>query len=147
MKKIKKLVALLAATILSLGVCVFAACGDKDNDNNNDNNTNVGDTNTGDENVDDRYVIYVKDTNGNPIANLNVSICGYNKETGEKDDVCKMPKPTDANGKVEFGGETAPEAVYVFNTDPNLIGDYQAKETYIFEDYGVYTVVLEKKAN
>ncbi len=175
MKKIKKLVALLAATILSLGVCAFAACGDNDNNDNNDNNnteqsgdTNTGDTNTGDTNtddtdgdeevVDDKYVIYVKDTDGNPIVGVRIGICGYNKELGEKTDKCTMPQITDANGKVEFGGETVPEDSYALNTDFETFETYQVNKIYItvdnnknevsiFEDYGVYTVILEEAAN
>ena len=40
------------------------------------------------------YTVYVKDAAGNAIANASVQLC--------EDESCRMPKTTDANGKVEF---------------------------------------------
>lgn len=143
MKKMKKFGALFAAAILALGMGALAACGDGD-DNNNENNNNT-EQGGGGEVVTDAYVIYVKDASGNPIAGMQVGICEYNKETGVKAN-CKMPKTTDTTGKVEFSGEQFPESVYIFNTDFLNSTDYKTKNAKdIFEDYGVYTVVLEAK--
>ncbi len=140
MKKTRRFGALFAAAILALGMGALAACGD-----DNDGANNGGNTEQGEEVVTDAYVIYVKDANGNPISGLQVGICEYNKETGEKSN-CKMPQTTNDKGRVEFGGNTFPESVYIFNTDFLDSTDYKTKnEKDIFEDYGVYTVVLKAK--
>ncbi|MBQ7924019.1 MAG: hypothetical protein IJ329_01785 [Clostridia bacterium] len=125
MRKMKKIGAILAAATLSLGVCAFAACGD----NGNDDSART-----------DAYTIIVTDANGNAISNLSIGICTYDETTHAKGE-CLIPEKTDANGKVVFdAADEAVEGVYTLNTD--MLSDYQAQETYVFKDYGEYTVVL-----
>ncbi|MBE5745608.1 MAG: hypothetical protein E7355_05715 [Clostridiales bacterium] len=131
MKKMKKIGALLAAGILSLGVGAFAACGD---DNNNDDNGAAKDA----------YTITVKDANGNAIEGIRIGVCTYDKTTQQKG-MCLAPEATDANGKVVFDkNDNVTEGVYALNTDL-FSAQYETQETYVFEAYGEYTVILIEK--
>ena len=131
MKKMKKIGALLAAGILSLGVGAFAACGD---DNDND----------GSGAAKDAYTITVKDENGNAIQGIRIGVCTYDKTTQQKG-TCLAPEATDANGKVVFDkNDNVTEGVYALNTDL-FSAQYETQETYVFEAYGEYTVVLIAK--
>ncbi len=138
MKIFKRIGALLAAAVLALGMGTLAAC------NNGDDGDGAGAGNGGTEARTDAYTIYVKDASGNAIANVQIGICKYNKTTGQKS-TCYAPKTTDANGKVEFdANDNIAEDVYALNTD--LFEDtYEAQTLYVFEAYGVYTVVLAAK--
>jgi len=89
---------------------------------------------------DDAYVIYVKDASGAPIANVPIGLCTYDKSTGTKG-MCYAPSLSGADGKVVI---TLDEAVYALNDGP-FASTYEATETYIFEAYGVYNVVLQAK--
>jgi len=131
MKKMKKIGALLAAGILSLGVGAFAACGD---DNNNDDNGAAKDA----------YTITVKDANGNAIEGIRIGVGTYDKTTQQKG-MCLAPDATDAIGKVVFDkNDNVTEGVYALNTDL-FSAQYETQETYVFEAYGEYTVILIEK--
>lgn len=120
MKKMKKFGAILMAGALSLGVCAFTACGDKEEKAN-------------------AYTIIVQDTSGNPIANYPINLCEYDANGALIS--CNTPIPTDANGKVVFNVEEKKYHVNDGLTTDNLIlaGDY------IIESYNTYTVVLKTK--
>ena len=132
MKKMKKLGALLAASILSLGVGAFAACGDDNNDNGNDNAGAATDA----------YTLVVKDADGNVLQDVRVGICTYDETTHEKG-TCLNPEKTDANGKVVFDANDGVEDGEVYTLNP--IGDWEAQQTYVFKAYDEYTVVLIAK--
>ncbi len=115
MKKVTKILSLVAASILALGVMLISACG--------------GGSATA-------YTVYVKDESGNAIANVNVGICVYDEATGEKS-TCLAPVLSDENGKVVL---EADEATYAINED--ALGGYKCKQTYVLKAYGEYTIVL-----
>ena len=127
MKKMKKLGALLAASILSLGVGAFAACGDDNNDNGNDNAGAATDA----------YTLVVKDADGNAIEGVKIGICVYT-EGG----FCLNPEKTDANGKVVFDANDGVEAGLTYTLNSNTLNGYTAQENYVFDSFGEYTVVL-----
>ena len=117
MTKVHKLLSIVAAAILTLGVMLMCACGGEAT----------------------AYTVYVKDESGNAISNVMVGICTYDETTGEKSN-CLNPKTSDENGKVVF--EEA-EATYTINED--TLGNYQCKEKYVLKAYGEYTIVLIAK--
>lgn len=122
MTKVKKFFAVLLTAFLCFTALAFAAC-DKE-----------------EENAATAYTVYVKDEDGNAIADVLVGICTYDESTGEKGS-CKNPKKTDANGKVVL--EEA-EGVYVINGD-TFSSTYELKEKYVLKAYGDYTIVLIAK--
>lgn len=115
MTKVHKILSLIAAAVLALGVMLISACG--------------GGSATA-------YTVYVKDESGNAISNVNVGICVYDEATGEKS-TCLPPKLSDEEGKVVL---EADEATYTINED--TLGGYQCKQTYVLKAYGEYTIVL-----
>ena len=130
MKKTKKIGALLAASILSLGVGAFVACGDGDNTGNNDNVAK------------DAYTLVVKDAQGNAMEGVRIGICVYTKNG-----FCLNLETTDANGKVVFDKADGVEdgKTYTLNSLSPILTNYSAQENYVFESYGEYTVVLIAK--
>ena len=116
MKKMKRILALIATAILCFATLTFTACGEKDAT---------------------AYTLIVTDASGKAIENVNVGICAYDEATGEKGN-CLAPIATDANGKATF---EADEATYVVNEDV-LSGGYKCKEKYVLKAYGEYTIVL-----
>ena len=116
MMKVHKLLSLVAAAILSLGVMLICACGG-------------GEAATA-------YTVYVKDESGKAISNVTVGICVYDEATGEKS-TCLIPKLSDENGKVVL---EADEATYTINED--ALGAYKCKQKYVLKAYGEYTIVL-----
>ena len=119
MKKAHKLLSLIAATILTLGVMLICACGG-------------GEPATA-------YTVYVKDESGNAISNVMVGICVYDETTGEKS-TCLNPKLSDEDGKVVFEEN---EGTYIINED--TLGNYKCKEKCLLKAYGDYTIVLIAK--
>ena len=77
-KKITVLFALLAAT---LGMAIFAACGDNDKPD------------------PDAFTVTVVDENGAPFTGVRVQLCEFDEETGELG-ICYPGVTVDANGKV-----------------------------------------------
>ena len=114
MTKAKRLLSILAAAIMCLGMFMFASCNDKAT----------------------AYTIYVKDANGAAMANVMIGICEYDEATGEKA-ACLAPVTTDAEGKAVI---EATEKTYTINDD--VLGNYSCQQKYVFKAYGEYTVVL-----
>ena len=113
MKNVKKILSILAASILALGVMLISACG-----------------------APTAYTVYVQDENGNAISGVQIGICIYDETTGEKS-MCLPLKASDESGKVVL---EADEATYAINED--TLGSYKCKETYVLKAYGEYTIVL-----
>ena len=124
MKHLKRLLSLMAAAVLALGILAFTACGGSS----------------------DAYTIYLKDANGNAITNVKIGICTYEESTGQKGG-CLNLETTDADGKVVFDeADGATEGCWTLNDLSTVFNTYEfPTEKYVFKAYGEYTVVLTLK--
>ena len=111
----------MAAAVLALGILAFTACGGSS----------------------DAYTIYLKDANGNAIANQSIGICHYDENGNQIG--CLLPKNTDADGKVVFDANDGADEEKVWKINQDTIDSYTPQETYEFTSFGEYTVVLIAK--
>ena len=75
------------------------------------------------------YTVYVTDADGNAIANASVQLC--------EDESCRMPKTTDASGKVEFT-----EAAGEYKAKVLSINGTEITDEYHYLENGSVTIVI-----
>lgn len=137
MNNIKKLLALLLAMVLVLGLC--ACGGGEDQPDNTDGSTessSTGNTETS-ETVDDgkaTYTVKVVDENGTPISGALVQLCL---------DAC-IPSATNADGVATYTLEEADYKVSFMKLPDGYTYTTEATEFY-FED-GTYEMTITLKA-